>query len=131
MSTSSTELPLIGLLQRFSVWLTRLTSATHNAYSERLRQAFMKPWFAWVNIIVNRYRSKERSVLYPEVCPIREVQYGVRPKFFFGLSLAYSNHYRAFLGDSCASWSYESSDKRTRGICRGSILRLECRWVCA
>src|SRR5215212_9812161 len=51
-------------LQRFSVWLTRLTSATHNAYSERLRQAFMKPWFAWVNIIVNRYRSPAR-LTYP------------------------------------------------------------------
>ena len=24
-------------------------------FSERLRQAFMKPWFAWVNIIAKRY----------------------------------------------------------------------------
>src|SRR5215213_6882563 len=50
-------------LQRFSVWLTRLTSATHNAYSEQLRQAFMKPWFAWVNIIVNRYRKLKARTL--------------------------------------------------------------------
>jgi len=45
------------------VWLTRLTSATHNAYSERLRQAFMKPWFAWVNIIVNRYKPTPYPVV--------------------------------------------------------------------
>src|SRR5215213_9570512 len=44
-------------LQRFSVWLTRLASAAHDAYSERLRQAFMKPWFVRVNIIAIRYRS--------------------------------------------------------------------------
>src|SRR5829696_5168190 len=71
--------------------------------------------------------SKELSVLYPEVCSIGKVQYGVRTKFLFGLSLAYRDHYRAFLGDSCASWSYESF-LRTRGLCRGwCILRLECR----
>src|SRR5215212_10291986 len=43
-------------LQRFSVWLTRLASAAHDAYSERLRQAFMKPWFVRVNIIAIRYK---------------------------------------------------------------------------
>src|SRR5215217_1433437 len=47
------------ILQRFSVWLTRLASAAHDAYSERLRQAFMKPWFVRVNIIAIRYRSFE------------------------------------------------------------------------
>jgi transposase len=45
------------VLQRFSVWLTRLASAAHDAYSERLRQAFMKPWFVRVNIIAIRYRA--------------------------------------------------------------------------
>jgi hypothetical protein len=31
--------------------LSRFASAAHYAYCERLRQAFMKPRFAWVVII--------------------------------------------------------------------------------
>jgi hypothetical protein len=34
-----------------------LASAAHDAYSERLRQAFMKPWFVRVNIIAIRYNT--------------------------------------------------------------------------
>jgi hypothetical protein len=48
---------MTNALQRFSVWLTRLASAAHDAYSERLRQAFMKPWFVRVNIIAIRYNT--------------------------------------------------------------------------
>src|SRR5215213_8877434 len=59
-------------LQRFSVWLTRLASAAHDAYSERLRQAFMKPWFVWVNIIAIRYRTG-RFKSSPPSCRLRYV----------------------------------------------------------
>ena len=44
-------------LQRFAVWLTRFTTATPNAYSQQLAQAFRKRWFAWVNVIANRYKT--------------------------------------------------------------------------
>src|SRR5215203_6745433 len=52
-----------------------------------------------------------------ESCHVRKVaRLLARP-----LSLAYRYHYRAFLGDSCACWSYESF-LRIRGICRGRDL---------
>jgi hypothetical protein len=60
---------------------------TRRLFSERLRQAFMEPWFAWVNIIANRYSSELLSEVRQKSFEKTRIPSGTHRRFITGAPL--------------------------------------------